>query len=69
MKLYDAQIAEFEERGYLFFPGLLDSDEVGVLQGAVPDILSRRGPLRSYTAISCMGRPTTSRRGGGRSST
>ena len=44
MKLDDAQIAEFDEKGYLFFPGLLDSDEVGVLQGAVPDILSRQGP-------------------------
>jgi len=44
MKLDDAQIAEFDDRGYLFFPGLLDGDEVAVLQAEVPDILSRQGP-------------------------
>ena len=44
MELDSAQVAEFDERGYLFFPALLDSDEVAVLQGTVPEILSRRGP-------------------------
>ena len=44
MILDDSQIAEFDERGYLFFPGLLGGDEAAVLQRAVPDILSRRGP-------------------------
>ena len=44
MRLDDSQIAEFDEQGYLFFPGLLDSDEVVVLQEAVPEILSRKGP-------------------------
>ena len=27
MQLNDDQLAEFEERGYLLFPGLLDGDE------------------------------------------
>ena len=44
MKLNEAQIAEFEERGYLFFPGLLDDSEVADLQLAIPGILNRRGP-------------------------
>lgn len=44
MKLSGAQIEQFEARGYLFFPELLDRDEVAVLQGEVPHILTRRGP-------------------------
>ncbi len=44
MKLNDAQIADFDEQGYLFFPGLLDSDEVAILQRATPEILNREGP-------------------------
>ena len=44
MKLSNAQIAQFDEQGYLFFPDLLDSDEVAVLQEALPEILSRPGP-------------------------
>jgi len=44
MKLNDTQIAEFDNRGYLFFPGLLDSDEVSVLQDAMPYVLTRSGP-------------------------
>ena len=44
MKLDESQIEEFDSRGYLFFPNLLDDDEVAVLQGAVPEILSREGP-------------------------
>ena len=44
MKLDDAQIAEFDDRGYLFFPGLLDGGEVAILQAALPDILNRQGP-------------------------
>ena len=46
MKLDDAQIAEYDDQGYLFFPGLLDGDEVAVLQAALPDILSRQGHCR-----------------------
>ena len=34
MQLSDAQIAEFEEQGYLFFPGLLGESEVKTLQGS-----------------------------------
>jgi ectoine hydroxylase len=44
MKLSDAQIAQFDEQGYLFFPELLDGDEAAILQAALPDILSRPGP-------------------------
>ena len=44
MKLNDAQIARFNQQGYLFFPSLLKDDEVQVLQRAMPQILSRRGP-------------------------
>ncbi|MEE2709474.1 MAG: phytanoyl-CoA dioxygenase family protein [Gemmatimonadota bacterium] len=44
MQLNDAQIAEFNEKGYLLFQNLLDSDEVGILQQAIPDVLSREGP-------------------------
>lgn len=44
MHIDDAQLAEFNERGYLFYPGLLGSDEVAVLQSAVPELLRRRGP-------------------------
>ena len=44
MRLDESQLTEYDERGYLFFPGLLDSSEVAVLQAAVPDLLRRRGP-------------------------
>ena len=44
MKLNDAQIAHFNQQGYLFFPSLLEDDEVKVLQRAMPQILNRRGP-------------------------
>ena len=47
MRLYDAQIAqiaEFDERGYLFFPGLLEADEAQILQDEMPDLLARQGP-------------------------
>jgi len=43
MELNDTQIAEFDEQGYLLFPGLLDNDEVAILQRAMPDILNRQG--------------------------
>jgi hypothetical protein len=43
MQLDDDQIAQFDERGYLFFPGLLDQDEAAVLQQATPDLLNGRG--------------------------
>ncbi len=44
MQLNDTQIAEFDEQGCLFFPGLLDNDEVAILQRAMPETLTRQGP-------------------------
>ena len=44
MHLDDRQLAEYEEQGYLFFPGLLDRAEVAALQQAMPEILDRPGP-------------------------
>ena len=44
MELNDPQISDYDEQGYLFFPGLLEDDEVGILQREVPDILNRQGP-------------------------
>ena len=44
MKLNETQIAEFEERGYLFYPSLLDAAEVAALQKALPEIMNRPGP-------------------------
>ena len=36
MEVDSTQIAEFDERGYLFFPSLLESDEVAVLRRTCP---------------------------------
>jgi len=44
MHLDDRQLAQYEEQGFLFFPGLLDRDEVAALQQAMPEILDRPGP-------------------------
>jgi ectoine hydroxylase len=44
MKLSPSQVNEFEERGVLLFPGLLDDAEVGLLQREVPALLGRSGP-------------------------
>ena len=44
MQLTPSQIEQFNDRGYLFFPQLLDSREVAALQQAMPEILSRPGP-------------------------
>ena len=44
MELNEGQIAEFDERGYLFLPKLLDDDEAACLQAAMPDVLNREGP-------------------------
>jgi ectoine hydroxylase len=41
MKLTRPQIEQFERDGYLFFPGLFNADEVGVLNAAVPELYSR----------------------------
>ena len=44
MDLSGAQIAQFEERGYLLFRELLAADEVAVLQRALPAVFARQGP-------------------------
>jgi len=44
MLLDGDQIAEFNERGLLFLPELLDGDEAAVLAAAMPEILARSGP-------------------------
>jgi len=44
MQLSRTQIAEYNERGYLFVPELLTSEEVGVLQAALPAVFARTGP-------------------------
>jgi ectoine hydroxylase len=44
MKLSKAQLDEYRERGYLFFPNLLSAGEVANLQGAIPALLVRDGP-------------------------
>ena len=41
MKLTSAQIAEFEEQGYLFLPSLFSPEEMAVLNAEVPDLLAQ----------------------------
>ena len=57
MKLNGTQIAEFEERGYLFYPSLLDAAEVAALQKALPEIMNRPGP----EVVRESGNPTAAR--------
>lgn len=42
MQLTQPQIDEFNDRGYLFFPGLFRPEEVKSLTDAVPDLYARR---------------------------
>jgi ectoine hydroxylase len=44
MHLSDSQIEEFDRKGYLFFPGLLDQEEASVLRAALPGLCARTGP-------------------------
>ena len=44
MRLTGAQIAEFDERGYLFFPSLFSPAEIAELRAALPGLLARSGP-------------------------
>ena len=44
MRLDESQLSEYQERGYLFFAGLLDATEVVALQAEVPELLRRHGP-------------------------
>ena len=43
MELSDSQAAAFDDRGYLFFPGLLSAAEAAPLRAALPEILARQG--------------------------
>src|ERR1700675_1000786 len=42
MRLTAAQIAEFEEQGYLFLPNLFSAEEMAMLNAEVPGILAQR---------------------------
>ena len=44
MKLTPAQIAEFEEQGYLFLPSLYSKEEMAILNAEVPGILAQDRP-------------------------
>ena len=44
MQLDEFQVREFEERGFLFFPGLLEAEEATSLQEPMAEILRRQGP-------------------------
>ena len=44
MKLSDAQITEFHDRGYLFVPEVFNADEVAVLRGELDGIFSQDRP-------------------------
>jgi ectoine hydroxylase len=44
MKLTTAQLAEFEERGYLFLPGVFTPEEMDLLNGEVPGLLAADRP-------------------------
>ena len=42
MKLTKEQLKQFEEEGYLFFPGLFSKEEIKTLQDEVPKLYERR---------------------------
>jgi len=44
MKLTQAQVAEFERDGYLFFPGLFTPEEIKVLLDEVPNLYAQARP-------------------------
>ena len=44
MRLSEAEIARFDDKGYLFFPALLTGAELAPLLADLPGLLSRRGP-------------------------
>ena len=44
MELTPEQIAEFDDRGLLVFPGLLQPQEVAQLTVRLPELYSRTGP-------------------------
>ena len=55
MQLDARQLDEFEQRGCLFFPSLLEPDEVVALQQAIPALLGRQGPevIREKKQANC----------------
>ena len=44
MTLSNCQITDFQNRGFLLFSNLLETDEVTVLQSTPPEIFARQGP-------------------------
>jgi ectoine hydroxylase len=44
MELSEKQLAEYRNRGYLFFPSLLSSSEADILRNALPDLMASTGP-------------------------
>jgi len=44
MKLTPEQVAQFDEQGYLFFPGLFSPAEIAVLLEEVPQLYAQRRP-------------------------
>ncbi|MFN0192119.1 MAG: phytanoyl-CoA dioxygenase family protein, partial [Aestuariivirga sp.] len=42
MKLTSAQIAEFEEQGYLFLPNVFSAEEMALLHGELPGIFAQK---------------------------
>lgn len=44
MNLTGLEVQEYNKKGYLFFPSLLDVNEINKLKSALPDIYNRKGP-------------------------
>ena len=44
MKLTDAQLAQFDHDGYLFFPGMFSAQEMAVLKAEMPGITAQHRP-------------------------
>ena len=46
MKLTDAQIATFEEEGYLFLPNVFSAEEMALLTGEFPGMFAQKRDRR-----------------------
>ena len=44
MKLTDAQIATFEQEGYLFLPNVFSAEEMALLSGEIPGMFAEDRP-------------------------
>ena len=44
MKLTDAQIATFEQEGYLFLPNVFSAEEMALLTGEIPGLFAADRP-------------------------